>query len=236
MRPIGFSTGALAKGEFRRGLQLQSENSEITAVELSALRSHELGPLVDAIPSLDLDSFAYVSFHAPSKPEGLGERDVVDLLRQLPREWPIIAHPEILQTPELWAGFGSQLCLENMDNRKTTGRTVVEMRALFQLFPNASFCLDIGHARQIDPTMATALMMLTEFSERLVQIHVSEVGPRGEHLPVSRVGEIAFRKLAHRVRSDCPLIIESIVAQGEIANELTVARELFNGGAVRAIA
>ena len=35
MRPIGFSTGALAKGDFVRGLDLQRRHGQIRAIELS---------------------------------------------------------------------------------------------------------------------------------------------------------------------------------------------------------
>ena len=136
MRPIGFSTGALARGDFRRGVQLQSDVRQVTAIELSALRSHELRPLIDALASLDLIGFSYVSFHAPSAPGTLGEEELVALLRQVPRAWPIVVHPEILQTPARWVGFGSQLCIENMDLRKTSGRTIAEMRHLFEIFPD----------------------------------------------------------------------------------------------------
>jgi hypothetical protein len=57
MKPIGFSTGALAKGDFATGLALQRRLSRVDAVELSALRDHELPRLVGAIPNLDLDEF-----------------------------------------------------------------------------------------------------------------------------------------------------------------------------------
>ena len=167
-------------------------------------RGINLRPLAESIPSLGMGEMQYVSFHAPSRLGDLPERTVIGLLQMLPKEWPIIVHPEIVETPASWKSFGSQLCLENMDDRKSTGRTVAEMRELFLVLPEASFCLDIGHARQIDPTMTVALLMLDEFADRLVQIHVSEVGPRGEHLPVSSVAEIAFRKLAHRVPAQCP--------------------------------
>ena len=66
MKPIGFSTGALAKGDFATGLEVQRYVARIDAVELSALRDYELPNLVDAIPNLDLHGFEYVSFHAPS--------------------------------------------------------------------------------------------------------------------------------------------------------------------------
>lgn len=68
-----------------------------------------------------------------------------------------------------------------MDNRKPSGRTVSELRELFRQLPEASFCFDIGHAKQIDPTMASAILMLREFGGRLKQVHMSDVGPAGEH-------------------------------------------------------
>src|SRR4051794_36596498 len=141
MRPIGFSTGALAKGDFETGLQLQRVFIQIDAVELSALRDGELAGLVDAIPHLDLSRFAYVSFHAPSRLQTLDEETVFELLLRLPDSWPIVVHPEILRTPALWRALGRRLCLENMDNRKTSGRTLDELRQLFDSFPEASFCL-----------------------------------------------------------------------------------------------
>jgi len=47
MRPLGFSTGALAKGDFRAGVEIQ-RSLGTTAVELSALRDSELPPLLTA--------------------------------------------------------------------------------------------------------------------------------------------------------------------------------------------
>ena len=46
MRLIGFSTGALARNDFRRALQMLAER-RVRAVELSALRQDELMPLVE---------------------------------------------------------------------------------------------------------------------------------------------------------------------------------------------
>ena len=66
MRPIGFSTGALAYADFREALRMLDQK-EVQAVGLSALRQDELAPLLQAIPTLDLTGFAYVSIHAPSQ-------------------------------------------------------------------------------------------------------------------------------------------------------------------------
>jgi hypothetical protein len=228
MNPIGFSTGALAKGDFATGLNLQRAIPRIDAVELSALRDHELPSLVEAIPTLDLEKFEYVSFHAPSKLQTLDEQAVFDLLLHLPENWPIVVHPDILHTPSLWQGLGGRLCLENMDNRKTTGRTIDELHTLFETFPDATFCLDLGHARQIDPTMASAILMLCKFHDRLRELHVSEVGPLGEHLALGATTRQAFARVVHLVAPHCPLIIDSIIPPESIESELDAVRAVFD--------
>lgn len=225
-RAIGFSTGAIAKGDFRRGLEL-NRRTGVEAVELSALREGELFPLIEAIPSLDLSAFTYVSFHAPSKLTALDEPTLLDALHSLPPAWPIVAHPEII-TSDDWRSLGSRLCIENMDNRKTTGRTLDEMAELLDRFPDAGFCLDVGHARQIDPTMNVAVAMLRAFDHRLRQLHVSEVGPRGEHLPMSRLAQIAFARVATFLPEECPIVIESVVPEEQIAAELQAVRFVFD--------
>lgn len=232
-RPLGFSTGALAKGDFQRGLLLQRGNPRVRAVELSALRDHELPALALAAATLELGDFEYVSVHAPSKLGTKSEQETFEQLSSLPPQWPIVAHPEILLTPPLWRSLGRRLCLENMDNRKTRGRTLAEMRELFEEYPEASFCLDVGHARQIDPTMAVALRMLLEFGDRLVQLHVSEVGPRGEHQHVAATTRWAFERIAPRVPWECPLIIESVVTAEAIDEEISAVMLAFGTGPQR---
>ena len=236
MRPIGFSTGALAKGDFALGLNAQREVKGIDAVELSALRDHELPTLMDAMDSLDLDDFKYVSFHAPSKLTAMDEEAAFDLLLRVPEAWPIIVHPELLQTPDLWRRLGARLCIENMDDRKTAGRTLPELRALFDTFPRATFCLDLGHARQIDPTMTSAILMLREFGDRLRQLHVSDVGPRGEHLPLGATARNSFARVARYISDDCPLIIESIISVDSMAGELDAVIAVFDAPMAQATA
>lgn len=236
MRPIGFSTGALAKGDFRGGVEAQRDLDGVDAVELSALRDHELVTLVEAIGSLDLHGFDYVSFHAPSKLQTLDEKTAFELLISLPDAWPVVVHPEVLQTPSLWRQLGERLCIENMDNRKATGRTVPELCELFDTFPAATFCLDLGHARQIDPTMASAILMLRQFSGRLRQLHVSDVGPNGVHLPLGATARHSFARIASHVPPDCPIIIESIIATDAIECELDAVTAVFESVLAQATA
>jgi hypothetical protein len=99
MRPIGFSTGALARGDFRLALQMLSD-TKANAVELSSLRQDELAPLVQQLGQLDLSRFQYISFHAPSAMEPSYEPTALELLKQVAaRKWPIIVHPDAMHTP-----------------------------------------------------------------------------------------------------------------------------------------
>src|SRR5438045_2204773 len=115
MRPIGFSTGALAYSDFRRALQMLCDTG-IEVVELSALRHVELKPLVNAIDTLDLSQFRYVSVHAPSQFHSDEEEGVVAaLLGIAERGWPIVMHPDAIHDHARWRSLGKALCLENMD-------------------------------------------------------------------------------------------------------------------------
>lgn len=236
MRPIGFSTGALAKGDFRSALAAQRDLDGVDAVELSALRDHELLALVEAIDSLDLAGFRYVSFHAPSKLQTLDEKTAFELLISLPDAWPLVVHPELLQTPSLWRQLGERLCIENMDNRKAAGRTVPELCELFNTFPSATFCLDLGHARQVDPTMTSAILMLRQFGGRLRQLHVSDVRPFGQHLPLGATARHSFARIAGHVSPDCPIIIESIIETDAIERELDAVTAVFESALAQAMA
>jgi len=223
MRLLGFSTGALAKGNFRAALETQSSLG-LKAVELSALRSDELNPLMRALYTLDLQGFDHISLHAPSRLSGLDELGLVAILKDVPTSWPIIVHPDLITVPSHWRFFGRRLCLENMDQRKPIGRTVPEMDRLFEQLPDASFCFDIGHARQVDPTMGVAIGMLRRFSARIRQIHMSEVDPQGRHIPITFAALCAFQLVARLIPDDCPVILESMVEPEKIQREVEMAR------------
>src|SRR5688572_8764056 len=124
VRPIGFSTGALALGDFRSALSMLAAHP-VTAVELSALRDYELKPLMAELPRLDLDRFRYLSVHVPSKFSVMAEADVASTLEPcIERGIPVVLHPDAIRNTSSWRRFGTLLCIENMDKRKGTGRTL----------------------------------------------------------------------------------------------------------------
>ena len=220
MRLIGFSTGALTREDFGAALGILSRK-KVQAVELSALRQNELLPLVEELERLDLHQFRYISFHAPSVMDPEFESIAVHALDQVAlREWPIILHPDAMYTPAKWAHFGDLVCIENMDKRKPTGQTVSHLAEIFRLLPNASLCFDIGHARQVDPTMSEATAILQFCRRRLRQIHISEVNSQSKHDALSFESVLAFRKVSHLIPESVPVIVESRVTDEEVEDEI----------------
>ena len=225
MRPIGFSTGALAYADFRRGLAMMS-NKGLDAIELSALRQNELTPMLDALPTLDLSSFSYISIHAPSQVEPEAERAIWHRLRdELWRKWPIVVHPDAIHDFGLWREFGSAVCIENMDRRKPIGRYVEELAPVFEQLPEAKLCFDIGHARQVDTTMTEAYRILRDFGAKLQQVHISEVNTRSKHDPLSYTSILAFQEVAAMIPVTVPLILETPVNEDQIAAEIDKVRQ-----------
>ena len=75
MTKFGFSTGAIAYSDFRKAIEILQE-FDFPAIELSALREPELPVLLGALSQLDLSSFEYISFHAPSSIDPGNENEV----------------------------------------------------------------------------------------------------------------------------------------------------------------
>lgn len=159
------------------------------------MREDELRPLVTLLDSIaeELRPFEYISFHAPSCRKSMTEIEfVAELQKVAKRGWAIIVHPDIIDDFSLWRPLGNAVCIENMDKRKSTGRTASELRPIFEQLPEATFCFDIGHAKQIDSTMMEARKLLEAFGHRLRQLHVSYVNSSSRHERLNRESILAF--------------------------------------------
>jgi hypothetical protein len=112
-----------------------------------------------------------------------------------------------------------------MDKRKPIGRTVRELAGVFADLPDASFCFDIGHAKQVDSTMTESYFLLQEFGSRLRQVHVSEVNTRSKHDPLSLTSVLAFQEVAAMIPEGTPLILETPVGEDQMDREMARAHE-----------
>ena len=208
---FGFSTGALERGDFHTAVGWMVSQG-VRSIELSALRYDELEPLVYSLDRLPLDKFDYVSFHAPSSFNEQQETRVLELLGQVyRRQWNIIVHPDVIYTPGRWACLGTRLLIENMDRRKPIGRTAAELATLFEWLPHARLCLDVAHARQQDTTMTLLGEIVGRFSERIAEIHISELDSYCQHRPMSAYAVCDYQRFAGALSHCRHVIIESML-------------------------
>jgi hypothetical protein len=225
---LGFSTGALERGDFASAVSWMIQH-DIRTMELSALRFDELQPLVSSLDTLNLAAFDYISFHAPSSFTRAQEEEVIDLLMPVQkRGWNIIVHPDVIYTPSRWQCLGEQLLVENMDRRKAIGRTVNELKAVFQDLPKARLCLDVAHARQLDTTLFVLWDLVRNFTDRIAEIHISELDSRCRHQPMSRGAVADYQQVLGRTVRLAPAIVESMLdgaRKSERMNEFALAKE-----------
>ena len=168
-----------------------------------------------------MDYFEHVSIHAPSKLVNLSESELIDCLAKVAAYvHGIVVHPDLFAEVDRWAILADKVYIENMDNRKPIGRTASELRPFFDALPEARFCLDLGHAWQIDPAMQVATELLDAFHPRLAELHVSEVNTKSQHCPVSRSVSEDFRLVAAKIPSSVPAIVESEIEPNAMFREM----------------
>ena len=126
--------------------------------------------------------------------------------------------------------MGDRLLVENMDRRKPIGRNVRELRQIFDWLPEARFCFDIGHARQVDPSMTESSLLLGAFGDRLAEVHISEVNTASRYDPISPNAIIAFQSVAKHIPEEVPIVLETLIDKGqsEIQREVQRAREALS--------
>jgi hypothetical protein len=150
-----------------------------------------------------------VSVHAPTKRVETGDRALAAALAELPPVVDaIVLHPDTLSEPAAFRALGRRAVIENMDARKDAGTTVSELADLFDVLPEAGFCLDVAHVWSLDPTMALGHELLDAFRLRLTHVHVSSLTPACEHVPLLSEHEALFADVLERC-VDVPWILEA---------------------------
>jgi hypothetical protein len=202
--------------------------SSATAIELSALREPELARLMHDLPDLDLNQFQHVSIHAPSSLREYSEQQVIEALKPaINRKLPIVVHADIIQTPRIWNRLGRLMLIENMDKRKAAGRTWTELDSLFSSCPKARLCLDLAHARQVDPSLCETVIILMKYHNRLGQIHLSELDAKSKHEALSFAGVSATQSICNLIPPGIPVILEFKAPPQELDAHVRLALSIF---------
>lgn len=208
--PVGASTGYMQdkRGDWE-GLVESALAVSSSAVELAALSERELPGLLEFLRDSPELPFRYISLHAPTKQMAMPEVELVDLLSRVP-VWvdAIVAHPDVIDDFGSYAPLGRRLLIENMDNRKGTGRTADELASVFEVLPEAGLCFDVAHAWSIDPSMEEGARILDAYRGRLRHVHLSSLDDASHHVPLRPADEETFAGLLNRCR-DVPWILEA---------------------------
>jgi len=207
---LGCSTGFMSdlRGDWD-GLVENAAAISSMAVELSALSASELPGLLAYLEAAPRLPFLFVSVHGPSKGVGGNETALVHSLVRIPA-WvdAIVLHPDAIMDRGPYVRLGRRLAIENMDTRKPLGQTADDLAPLLDELPLARLCLDVAHAKDVDPTMEVAFELLRRFSSRLSHVHVSSLDASRHHVPLTSEDEELFEPVLSRCR-DVPWILEA---------------------------
>jgi hypothetical protein len=141
------------------------------------------------------------------------------------RHWAVVLHPDAIVDHHVWRQLGERLLIENMDKRKPAGRTADELADIFSVLPSAQLCFDIAHARQVDPSMTEAYLILKRHGRKVRQVHISEVGSGSLHTKISRAAVDDYQEVAWAIPEAVPVILETPVTESEFETELARACE-----------
>ncbi|MEZ5394389.1 MAG: hypothetical protein R2724_16360 [Bryobacterales bacterium] len=111
-----------------------------------------------------------------------------------------------------------------MDKRKA-GARAQRLQRVFEAVPAAGFCFDIGHARQVDPTMIEARWLLEAFADRLREIHISEVNTASKHYRALLRGQPGLQGSCGPDPPDVAVILETPVNEAEMLQQAAMAFE-----------
>jgi hypothetical protein len=128
--------------------------------------------------------FERISIHAPVVFH-TSAASVVERLAGWRPDLDVVFHPDIYRDEVLLRRLGARTVFENMDVAKRFGRSAADLRTIFDVFPEAGFCLDVAHVWTNDPSLNLAYELLDAFGDRLRQLHVSGIEADGIHRPTT---------------------------------------------------
>ncbi len=231
MVPLGFSTGCMYKSSLMLEniisfySHIGADALEISFGEAGELRTFHLDEGLLAT----INSFSYVSIHAPLKGIKYGDNDfsrlairkLGGLCDKLPVQG-IVVHPETVDDFKVLEESGLPFLIENMDKRKTRGILAAEFTAYSMLY-KFGFVLDLKHVYEHDPTMALAADFVNAMGDRLKELHVSGHDSSSNHAMLHTAQNREAIAEAIGLCTDVPIIIESVF---DVPNAVTARREL----------
>jgi hypothetical protein len=212
MRLIGFTHGCT----FKIMDVYSKENIELftkcgcTAIEVNCHSVEEVEKLPRILQFVKY--FEYVSVHFPCNLRYKDDVATHTILDKVVEYYKLInaklavIHPDLVDD---WSVFDKYTdvnwAIENMDDRKTSFKTVLELENFFEDHPSWSFVLDVGHCNANDKTMQLAKDFIGSLGNKIKEIHMS--GYEVFHEPLHRTGQKEIIESCKEL--NVPIIIES---------------------------
>jgi len=206
---IGFSTADFYQEMklvnslyLEKQLQLGAE-----VIEVSVGRSATARAELMLLPENYFASFKYRFLHAPAKVDGKIIEELVAIQNKFHFEY-INFHPDQLEetTMDILADSGLPICLENMDSRKLSCRTVIDMKQILDRY-HFGMVLDLNHCYSNGGNMELVQSFWSDLGEKIRYFHLS--GFITLHEPLFQTKQ---RELIDFVESkNRPVVIESML-------------------------
>ena len=170
------------------------------AVEISYLIADRLKDKLDSNTIKKIKEFKFISIHAPIIIDNINKEWVkypslegnafVDQILKVAEDVNadiILFHPDLIGDFK-WLNekIGKRLAFENMDIKKSFGKTVEDLKKVFIESPQAKWVCDVNHIYTMDQSMKLSTELHKNFKDRLAYYHLSGYGGHHDALHVSQ--------------------------------------------------
>lgn len=231
MKIIGFNSGVLYHTCHPISKEMLEiiRNTGANAVELGYSTTDRSNQLKNLEIS-DFQGFSYVSIHAPSNfnyGKNKETEETLNLIQESHKKFNfsvVVIHPNLVSDWNVFNNYDLPFAIENMDHRKKFGRTVEDIKKVFQNNKHLKFVLDLNHCYSNDKTLKLASDFYEKFQDRLCEIHIS--GFLEYHEPLFQTKQDKIIKALPK--KEVPIIIESVCKnETELKNESDYIKTLL---------
>ena len=216
MRKIGFSHGCAFKltDPYAESNINVFKSCGCNAIEINCHSVRELEKF-DGLMGI-LDDFEYKSIHLPVGMKYKNDRATHSVLESIASYYKkigaslAVVHPDLVDDWRIFDRYASVAwAIENMDDRKKTFKGADDLKRFFTNHENWHLVLDVGHCNANDKSMALADCLISEFKNRIKEMHLS--GYTTFHDPLYRTEQVEIIERCKNL--DVPIIIESTFEQ-----------------------
>jgi len=211
MKQIGFTHGVLHKimDVYSKEVIDVYKDFGCKIIEISCMRQGELDR-VDNISQYVKD-FLRKSIHLPTDIKYQNNPETIKVLKKIEVLYKEInadlalVHPDTVIDWDVFDDYKLNWAIENMDNRKESHKDVDGLKKFFAEHTDWKMVLDLNHCFSNDKSMKLADDFISQFKDRIEEIHLS--GYVEYHEPLFQTKQLEILNYCKNV--DVPVIIES---------------------------